>query len=167
LSKTLILIRHAKTEQPGPGERDYDRRLTHRGEHDAPMMGERLKAAGFVPDCILSSTAKRAEQTARLIGKAVGANEGVFNWQEALYASSPAVMQEQLFALDDAIDTVFLVAHNPGISEFATELAGGLIHTDMPTCGVAGFRIEADRWAELPGATKRQILSDSPKASHE
>lgn len=76
-------------------------------------------------------------------------------------------MQELLFSLDDAIDTVFLVAHNPGISEFATELAGGLIHRDMPTCGVAGFRIDTERWAELPQARKQQILMDSPKASHE
>ncbi len=165
MSKTLILIRHAKTQQQAPGQRDYDRELTKRGEHDAPVMGARLKAAGFIPDRILSSTARRAEQTARLIAEAVETDD--ISWHENLYASSPATMQEHLFALDDSIDTVFLVAHNPGISEFATELAGGLIHTDMPTCGVAGFRIETERWAELPQAKKRQILSDSPKASHE
>lgn len=166
MSKTLILIRHAKTQQAAPGQRDYDRALTSRGEHDAPMMGERLRAAGFMPDRILSSTAKRAEQTANRIAAATG-TPGAIEWHESLYNSSPATMQQLLFGLDDTIDTVFLVAHNPGISEFATELAGGLIHTDMPTCGVAGFRIETERWAELPGAQKRQILSDSPKASHE
>ena len=165
MSKTLILIRHAKTEQPGPGQRDFDRELTKRGLHDAPMMGERLKTAGYVPDRILSSTARRAEQTARLIADAVESD--AISWHEDLYASSPAKMQEILYSLDDSLDTVFLVAHNPGISEFATELAAGLIHTDMPTCGVAGFLIEAERWTELPQAKKTQILSDSPKASHE
>ena len=165
MSKTLVLIRHAKTQQQASGQRDYDRELTARGEHDAPMMGKRLRQAGLVPDRILSSTARRAEQTARLIAEALAVDD--ISWHENLYSSSPATMQEILYSLDDSIDTVFLVAHNPGISEFATELAGGLIHTDMPTCGVAGFRIETERWAELPQAKKRQILSDSPKASHE
>ena len=58
-----MLIRHAKSSWANPLQSDYERPLNERGEHDAPMMGKRLKEAGIIPDKIIASTAKRAAQT--------------------------------------------------------------------------------------------------------
>jgi phosphohistidine phosphatase SixA len=37
--RRLLLLRHAKTERPKPGEGDRDRKLTNRGGADAPVIG--------------------------------------------------------------------------------------------------------------------------------
>ncbi|MCI0495238.1 histidine phosphatase family protein [candidate division KSB1 bacterium] len=71
--KRLILIRHAKSSWGDPGLSDLDRPLNNRGNQDAPFMGKRLKKEHNVkPDLILSSPAKRAIGTARIIAKAIG-----------------------------------------------------------------------------------------------
>ena len=72
MSLQIILIRHAKSSWNDPTQSDFDRPLNDRGEIDAPEMGKRLKAAGIVPDLIIASTAKRAQQTAAHIAKGVG-----------------------------------------------------------------------------------------------
>jgi len=51
---------------------DRDRPLNKRGERDAPMMGQRLLKKSTRPSLILTSPAKRARQTARLIAREIG-----------------------------------------------------------------------------------------------
>ena len=57
--RRLLLLRHAKTERAGPGERDRDRKLTERGRVDAPIIGAYLARHGLVPDLVLISPATR------------------------------------------------------------------------------------------------------------
>lgn len=70
--KRLTLVRHAKSSWKDPSLDDFDRPLNQRGERDAPVMGRRLKARGARPSLILTSPAKRAKRTARLIAEAIG-----------------------------------------------------------------------------------------------
>ena len=63
----LTIVRHAKSAWDDPSVRDFDRTLNKRGQHDAPLMGERLKASGFQPDCIITSPAVRALETAGIL----------------------------------------------------------------------------------------------------
>jgi phosphohistidine phosphatase len=57
---------------------------------------------------------------------------------------------------------VALFSHNPGITEFINEL--GLARIDnMPTCGVFGLHIKADRWADFDRTSKTFWLFDYPK----
>ncbi|MCK5739709.1 histidine phosphatase family protein, partial [bacterium] len=55
MKKTLYLIRHAKSSWKNAMLDDFDRPLNHRGKHDAPMMGNRLKKLGIQPDVIACS----------------------------------------------------------------------------------------------------------------
>src|SRR5437763_1654347 len=67
--KTLFLIRHAKSSWPDPALPDKDRPLGDRGRRDARKMGKRLAKRDVKPDLILSSPARRALKTARIIAK--------------------------------------------------------------------------------------------------
>ena len=163
LRRRLFMIRHAKSSWVNPLQSDFDRPLNDRGEHDAPMMGKRLKDLGIIPDLIISSTAKRAQQTAKKIAKETGYDTGAIKWYEKLYHCIPAVFDEVLDELGDDIKTVFIVGHNPGITDFVNDLSD-MFHTDnMPTCAVVGAEMELDEWNGFRRAEKKVILFEYPK----
>ncbi len=161
--RSLFMIRHAKSSWKNPLQSDYERPLNDRGETDAPMMGERLKKLNIKPDLIISSTAKRAAQTAKKIAAAMGYEAGEIKWYDKLYHCIPAVFEEVLYEMDDNVRTVFIVAHNPGITQFVNELSPSF-HTDnMPTCGIVGAEFELNAWNEFSRVEKSVILFEYPK----
>jgi phosphohistidine phosphatase len=72
-------------------------------------------------------------------------------------------IKEHLDEIDDAIKTVFIVAHNPGITEFINELSDQFYTDNMPTCGVVGAKFEAEQWNEFNRTNKTVFLYDYPK----
>src|SRR5215217_1241963 len=123
MKRRLVLIRHAKSSWTNPLQSDFDRPLNDRGNHDAPVMGKRLKDKGIIPDLILASTAKRAAQTAKKIASAIGYPEEKITWLDKLYHCNSSVFDEVIDLIDDKVNTVFIVAHNPGITEYASALS--------------------------------------------
>ena len=163
MERTLVMIRHAKSSWANPLQSDFERPLNDRGEKDAPMMGERLKNRNIIPGVIIASTAKRAKQTAKKIAKAVGYDEDKIVWHEKLYHCIPAVFEEVLHEVADDIKTVFIVAHNPGITEFVNQLCDQFYTDNMPTCGIAGAKFDAEQWNEFNRINKTVFLYDYPK----
>ncbi|HWI30638.1 MAG TPA: histidine phosphatase family protein [Microbacterium sp.] len=142
--KTLVLVRHAKSSWDDPGLDDHDRPLNQRGERDAPRMARRLAGTGVRPDAILSSTAVRALTTAEVFGAVLGVQ---VERLERLYGASPATIARVVAARD--VDSVLVVAHDPGLSILAARLAPGIVH--MPTCAVATFTWWDEAWHEGGG----------------
>lgn len=163
MQRTLVMIRHAKSSWANPLQSDFERPLNERGEHDAPMMGGRLKQRNILPDLIISSTAKRAKQTAKKIAKEVGYDESAIEWHDKLYHCIPQVFEEVLYEVDDAVKTVFIVAHNPGITSFVNSLSHSFGTDNMPTCGIAAAHFNAREWNEFGKAEKKVFLFDYPK----
>ena len=62
--RTLLVLRHAKTEDSRPGSKDGERRLTPDGERHALEVGEYLRIQGITVDTVLCSSAVRARRTA-------------------------------------------------------------------------------------------------------
>ena len=65
--KTLLLIRHAKSSWDNFALTDFDRPLNDRGKNDAPEMAKRLIDKKINIDAFISSPAKRAKKTAKLL----------------------------------------------------------------------------------------------------
>src|ERR1044072_742474 len=99
MNRRLVMVRHAKSSWANPLQSDFERPLNDRGEHDAPMMGERLKKLGVVPDLIISSMAKRAKQTAKKVAAAVGYDANKIQWIDKLYHCIPSVFEEVLYEI--------------------------------------------------------------------
>jgi phosphohistidine phosphatase len=163
MQRTLVMIRHAKSSWSNPLQSDFERPLNDRGEHDAPMMGQRLKQKQIIPDLIISSLAKRAKQTAKKIAKEVGYDEADIVWYEKLYHCIPQVFEEVLYEVKDEVKTVFIVAHNPGITDFVNQLSPAFIIDNMPTCGLVGAKLELEEWNEFNSVSKEVFLFDYPK----
>ncbi|MDD2925440.1 histidine phosphatase family protein [Rhodoferax sp.] len=118
----LILWRHAQAHDAQPGCDDASRALTHKGEGQAARMAAWLDRQ--LPDStrVLVSPARRAEQTARALGRK-------FKLRDELVPDSSA--DEVLALLKWSPDTgpphkgaVLLVGHQPTLGLVAARLLG-------------------------------------------
>jgi phosphohistidine phosphatase len=160
--KNLIVIRHAKSSWDDPSLADIDRPLNQRGKRDAPLMGSILRLRELTPDRMVSSPAKRARKTAKLIAKEVGYDTEAIDLRENLYLAEAPALVELIRALDDAWSRVYLIGHNPGLTGLVSRLAGeNLAH--LPTCGVASIEFAVDSWAHLMKGAGRLAFFDYPK----
>lgn len=168
MKRILVLIRHAKSDWGNAGLRDYDRPLNARGQHDAPELGRRLREdLRLLPSKVVSSTACRAAETTSGLLQGLGLAQMRVQWEESMYHASPVVLEETLFGIADAYRTVFMVAHNPGISLFAHQLVPYLPIAEMPTCCAVALETNAARWQDLPLARNTLLFLDTPKAPSE
>lgn len=161
--KRLTLIRHAKSSWSEESLPDRERPLSKRGEHDAPRMGERLRARGARPSLILSSPAARAKRTAQIIADCLGYPREFLQYAEPLYHASPATLLGAAAAQDDRHADVVIVAHNPGLLDLTRRLLRDWPHGNLPTAGVVAIDFEADSWAAIDAAPVRCAFYDYPK----
>lgn len=146
----LILTRHAKSSWDDPLLEDVDRSLNTRGQRDAQRIGLWLSAGGYHPDQALVSAARRTQETWSLISKAAPFSETECAIQQGLYLASCDCILRHLRKA--TAQTVILIAHNPGIGDFATRFAQSPApHPDFaryPTCATTVFDVAADNWSE-------------------
>lgn len=144
--KTLLLLRHAKSSWGDPSLADHDRPLNGRGKRDAPRIGELLLDEDLVPDVILSSTAKRAQATARAVAEA-SLYDGEVQLVPELYRADPEAMIELVQRLPDEVASVMLVGHNPEMEALLETLTD---HAEpMSTAALAHIALPIDHWQEL------------------
>ncbi|MGC8517522.1 MAG: SixA phosphatase family protein [Steroidobacteraceae bacterium] len=159
--KTLILLRHAKSDHP-PGLSDRDRPLAARGTLDAPRMGRRLRGHGTRLDRLISSPAVRALTTARLVATALEYPLRRITVDQRLYPGDIAQLLAVIGALEENALQVMLVAHNPGLSELAHQCAAQITH--LPTCAAAVLEYDG-AWGEFAKAGFSRITLETPKRS--
>ena len=160
--KRLVVIRHAKSSWKDPGARDFDRPLNRRGKTDAPEMGRRLARRSLVPDRLFSSPAKRAIRTAEIIARAIGFPVGRITRMDRLYGAGVADLIAVLQGLDDVEETVFLVGHNPGLTDLVN-FVGSAFLDNLPTCGLFCADFEISSWKELGRQCGKCVFMDFPK----
>jgi len=160
--KLLYIVRHAKSSWTIPGQTDFDRPLNDRGKKDAPEMGRYLKKLKVAPDVVAVSTAKRTRETATLLLEALGSDAPV-QWLDDLYHATPMQLTEVISAFPDRAQTGMVIAHNPGVTEFVNRMNRKFRTDNMPTCCVAGIRVNTDSWKDFEAAEKEIFLFEYPK----
>lgn len=160
--KRVYIIRHAKSSWKDPTLDDFDRPLKKRGKRDAPFMGKRLKAHHVLPDLILSSPAKRAAATAKIIAKEIGYPKKQIVYEPALYEAGIATLLGILRQLNENVQQAALFGHNPGLTSFAEYVSGALIE-NIPTCGIFCVDFPADSWQEIGEGKGTVVFFDYPK----
>ena len=161
--KTLWIMRHAKSDQADGSLADIDRPLNRRGDRDAPELGRWMKKHGGPPQLVACSPALRARQTAELVVRGCGYPGSPVVW-EHLYPGSPDSTLQALRGLDDGLDHVLLVGHNPHCEDLVSALtAGGRLALRLPTATVALIACPCDRWGDLAWGDARLEGLVSPK----
>lgn len=144
--KTLMILRHAKSSWDNSQLSDHQRPLNKRGLHDASLMGRLLYREDLLPNMIITSTAKRAADTADLAALAAS-YEGDIIYTDDLYLADPEAYVKLARKVEGPVKSILMVGHNPGIEELVEALSG---HAErMPTAALAVFKIDIASWREL------------------
>ena len=153
--KTLHLLRHAKSAWDQPGLSDRERPLNKRGRRDAPRMGEAL-AKMIEPLPVAASPARRAQLTlGRLCDGWPELSALTHRTEEALYTFSVDQLLEFIRAQDDGLAALFLIGHNPALTDLVNSLGRGDYLPNLPTAGYARLVLEIDVWRELSSGCGR------------
>lgn len=161
--KYLYLVRHAKSSWDDLSLEDAKRPLNDRGMRDAPRMAKRLKEKEVTIDQMLSSHAVRALATCRNFSNVLRYPEENIIIQPSLYHASEDGMLQVVHGLNDTLDTVMIVGHNPGLTDFANSLTGELI-ANVPTSGIVAIAFDVDSWKDITWGEGKLMFFDYPKS---
>lgn len=159
----VSIMRHAKSDWESGGRADFERPLAPRGERDAGRMAKWLSGQAFVPEQIVSSTAVRAAQTARIVAAALGGIPII--WRDGLYLAELAVLVETL--AQPPAPNWMLVGHNPGLEDLV-EFCDPQIRTRsrfvklMPTAAIYAVALNPGAMPFKPGCG-RILAHQRPK----
>lgn len=162
--KTLYIVRHAKSSWDDLSVSDHDRKLLPVGKKRTKTVAAWLKEHDVIPDKIISSTAVRAYETARLIAKGLGFPEEEIEKERKLYGADSEDVFEVLYSLSDNVKRVMVVGHNPCFTDLVNLFLDTGRQTDnLPTSGVAAVRFETKKWKEIDLAKHRIEFLITPK----
>lgn len=161
--KTIYLVRHGKAAERDMDSPDFERTLTERGIKDSSTVGRQLRKEGIKPSLVISSSAPRARQTARIVAKQLDFNKKSIVTNDGMYEQGDDVLLNILHELGDEHETVVLVGHNPSFADFAHFLVSDF-SKEIPTCGVVGIRCNVDTWKEVGPGTGEEISYIIPGA---
>jgi phosphohistidine phosphatase len=150
---TLYLLRHAKSSWADPTLPDHERPLARRGRRDAKRIAKHLVRLGIQPQLVLCSSAERTRETLDRVRSALGAATTV-SLEAQLYATSSEKLLERLRAVPEAVDSVMLIGHNPGLQDLALVLASTGAKLDrlkakLPTAALATLTLPRTTWRQL------------------
>ncbi|ABK83101.1 histidine phosphatase family protein [Campylobacter fetus] len=156
--KKIYFIRHAKATKET--NNDFDRDLNDKGKINAKFMGKRLKKHSVIPDMIFSSPAKRAIKTANLISKEIGYKKDIKTVKE-LYEASLESIFKFLNSLNDELNSVFIIGHNPSLTEICEFLSDSDIG-NIPTSGIFCIEFEGS-FEHIKESHAHALFFDYPK----
>ncbi len=144
--KTLLLMRHAKSSWEDENLDDHDRPLSKRGRRAAPRMGRLIRDLGLVPDFIVSSTAVRALDTARMLAAECG-YAGIIREDPSLYAAPDNAYAAALRRLPKQVVRPLIVGHNPAVETLLQRLTAVDMH--VPTGALAQITLPDGPWVAI------------------
>lgn len=161
--KCLTLMRHANAQWKDPQISDFDRPLNRRGTSEAEAMSRRLIELKLIPTMVLTSSARRAQQTADIVARELGIPARNMRTDEALYLAPAADILQLIHATGPRIPHLLIVGHNPGITELANLLAP-IAHIELATAAMCSLTFDSRGWADVKAGNLRDVRSESPPA---
>lgn len=162
--KKLYIYRHADALPAIDGQPDHDRLLSPQGEDECGRVGAFMQHTGFIPAFALCSTASRTRSTLEHTCKAIGRDIPV-RYEAGLYLASPGDIFYLVNSVEDEVESLLVVSHNPGIHDFCRMLAKrgdrvgqGEINMRFPTATLALLQLPIDHWAQLSPETDGELL---------
>ena len=160
--KRLILIRHSKSSWDDDNIEDLNRKLSKRGDRDAKFMSELLAKKIKKPELILSSAAYRAQKTAEYFADAFDIDDEMMITDAGIYERGSKYILQLLENLDDTIQSVIVVGHNPDITTLANYFTKEYFE-NIPTTGIIAIDLKIKSWTELEGKPGKLVFYEFPK----
>lgn len=161
--KTIIVLRHAKSDWEDSSLRDFDRGLNGRGFRAAAVMGRWAATQHLAFDAIIASPAIRVMETLAQFREAYG-ESATPAFDLRLYLASATTIADVIAEASDEDETLLLVAHSPGLEEFILNAAPQGRRSDLrdrvaikfPTAAMAILDFNVESWRALADGFKGQ-----------
>ena len=160
--KKLYLVRHAKSSWADQMQSDHERPLSSRGKHDAPIIGDVLKKQNVNPAIIISSNARRAITTAKIVADKLGYKENKIIENNIIYDATTQDLLNVINSIDDKNNSAMLFGHNPGFTVLANLISDKYVD-NMPTCAVATIELDVESWKNVNANCGKLVGFEYPK----
>jgi len=160
--KTIYIVRHAKSSWDYPELGDDERPLIEKGRKRTKKVINHLLNKNIKLDCIISSHAVRALDTAKIFAKALDYPVDKIMIKPEVYHGSADSLFSQFFGLPDSYNSAMIVGHNPPITSFANMFVKPYIDW-VPTSGLICVRFKTDDWSNIPLAAYKVDFLLFPK----
>ncbi|QHI68676.1 SixA phosphatase family protein [Tichowtungia aerotolerans] len=159
--KTLILVRHGEFMHKDPFVPDIGRPMTRKGRRDLQAVAARFAELNIVPDLIVTSPARRTGETAEIFGRKVGLSRDQMQVNEDLFEAEKREILRVVHLLDDKLDTVMLVGHDPAMSSMLHHL----VNADVYKLKFASFAVLniSGRWRDASFGRAELVHLDVPR----
>jgi phosphohistidine phosphatase len=160
MRRDLLLLRHAKSAWDDPSLSDHDRPLSPRGATAVRRIHDHFFRAGYRPDVVLCSSARRTVDTLNGIRAALS-KRTIIDVSDELYLADAGTLLTRVHSLDEAIRCAVFIGHNPGLEDLAARLVGSgddrlraQLAAKFPTGALVALSFEGE-WAELSTGAAR------------
>jgi len=160
--KTVILMRHGKSSWADFNMGDHERQLLDVGIKKTKRVADYLKNKNIVPHLILSSTATRAFETAKIVASQIGYPLEKILTSKNIYHAGTDDIFDEIFQLDDNIESIMIFGHNPTFTDFVNIYQRPQID-NLPTSAVAAISFKTDKWESVPMAKASVDFLISPR----
>ena len=162
--KIVYIVRHAKSSWEDPYIPDHFRKLIPEGEERTIKVAKHLRMKFVNPELIITSSATRAQETAKLMAKELHYPLDQINIGATLYRAEREDILETLSDLPEEVDSVMIVGHNPTF----TVLVNSFLKPEeqiskLPTSAVAAFHFKTEHWEEIDTAKNHLEFLIIPK----
>ncbi len=147
MSKKIFFLRHAKSSWELDVD-DINRPLNERGINDIIKIGKKFNKIFKSVEFIISSPAIRAISTCVVFSSSINFTYDKIKINNNLYTFSGDDVVKFVYNLNDSINEVVIVGHNPAFTSAANFFSDKeIIH--MPTSSVVCISFSEDKWRDV------------------
>lgn len=166
--RTLLILRHAKSDWTPTDPNDHDRPLAKRGRQAAGEVATRVPPDRR-PELILCSSARRAIETLAGVSSLVG--EGVQVCVERdIYNADEDSLIARLRSVPTQVRSALVIGHNPGLHDLALRVTGKgdtevveRLAANLATAGLVTLSLGGGDWSDLGTGSCRLLSYDVPR----
>ncbi|MBO7495844.1 MAG: histidine phosphatase family protein [Salinivirgaceae bacterium] len=148
MSKSIIIMRHALSENGGWLMPDADRHILPEGIRQTEEVARKMLDSGLVPDMVWTSHAQRAIETAQVVLETlnVDVEQQILR---ILYGEEEESVIEAVCLCDNSTECLLVVAHNPLVSRLASRLSGSSVFGWFATSDLVWLEFDTDDWSKI------------------
>jgi phosphohistidine phosphatase len=160
--KRLTLMRHGDARWKDTGISDLERPLNRRGTGAAEAMARRLLELELVPDLMLVSPARRAQQTAEVVARELSIPPRRVLREEKRYLAAARDLLQVVQNAGPRIAHLMVIAHNPGVSELMQLLVPKGSGSGLATAAVCSIAFSSESWESIGSGEVTGVQRESP-----
>ena len=144
--RSIIIFRHGKSDWDAIYDRDHDRPLSRRGIKASKKMGQYLNKIHQVPEIVISSSAIRTKNTAKLAIEH-GNWSSKFFIETKIYGGTSETLLSIINSTENKYRSICLVGHEPTCSSFISLCT---YHSQrFTTASMAKINFKTNSWDKI------------------